>query len=356
LLIPAWSCPSWENMSDYGSSDESDFLPSVLKRPKVANHIAHESFTVDTRDHEDHTFCGIMFDVRCRAREEGGAPLEFMEINAISVRGLLGPLTVWTTPDSFNSKEDDKELWELIYEAEHSPSHRDYQQLELTRPVRLCPGGSSGLYVHSKLPGDSALVYDNQRNELTYEDEVLQVYPGLAHLSNRPFGRRGMWGFPWRDNREFVGRVHYGVGYMLWNPEVHHYFPIDFRKAVKACLLCARRPESPLSRLQDDVVFYILNMCKYDWFSQGPRSRGGAGCASREGFRGINSAPMFNRVPGRLAGRTRRFPSGIPVHMLPRRSARGRESPDIASDSDDESSHVAVQRGYSSGASHSNNS
>ena len=27
---------------------------------QVANHTAHESFTADTRDHEDHTFCGMM--------------------------------------------------------------------------------------------------------------------------------------------------------------------------------------------------------------------------------------------------------------------------------------------------------
>ena len=27
---------------------------------QVANHTVHESFTADTRDHEDHTFCGMM--------------------------------------------------------------------------------------------------------------------------------------------------------------------------------------------------------------------------------------------------------------------------------------------------------
>ena len=33
-------------------------LKLVLR--KVANHTIHESFTADTRDHEDHTFCGVM--------------------------------------------------------------------------------------------------------------------------------------------------------------------------------------------------------------------------------------------------------------------------------------------------------
>lgn len=122
--------------------------------------------------------------------------------------------------------------------------------------------------MHSKLGGDDAIVYDNQRSRITYEDQALRVFPGLAHLSNRPFGRSGMWGFPWRESREFVGRVHYGVGYVLWNPvaEVHLWFPQDFRTAVKALLLCTRRQSSPLHCLQDEVIFYILNMCKHDWF------------------------------------------------------------------------------------------
>merc|ERR1712032_137075 len=94
------------------------------------------------------------------------------------------------------------------------------------------------------------------------------VFPGLAHLSNRPFGRSGMWGFPWRENREFVGQFSYGVGYTLWNPvgDVHRRFPAEFRQAVMTCLLCAQRPASPLHYVQNEVVFYIFNMCRYDWF------------------------------------------------------------------------------------------
>lgn len=249
-------------------SDAEEFIPAVLNRPKVANHIVDESFTVDTRDHEDHTFCGVMFDVACRSEADGGVPLEFLQIDAISVRGDLGPITVWTTPDGFKRKEHAENQWELVYEKEHRPKRSDYERLELNRPVRMLPGERRGFYVHSKLPGDEAIVYDNQRGRLTYEDQAFRVYPGLAHLSSRPFGRHGMWGFPWRDNREFVGRISYGVGYVLWNPvpEVHRRFPLEFRRAVWTLLLCARRPGCPLHWLQDDVVFYVLNMCKHDWF------------------------------------------------------------------------------------------
>ena len=49
--------------------------------------------TADTRDHEDHTFCGVMFDVACVT----ALPAEYIEIETISVRGDLGPMTVWRT-------------------------------------------------------------------------------------------------------------------------------------------------------------------------------------------------------------------------------------------------------------------
>ena len=43
---------------------------------------------------------------------------------------------------------------------------------------------------------------------LTYEDPTFKVFPGRAHLSSTPFGRRGMWsGSSWRKEREFVGQV-----------------------------------------------------------------------------------------------------------------------------------------------------
>jgi len=253
-------------MWDSDSDDADRFTPAVLNRPKVANHIVHESFTVDTRDHEDHTFCGMMFDIACRGLEDGGVPLEYLSVEALSIRGDLGPITVWSTPDSFERKQHDQAAWELMYEGTHTRSYQQYQKLDLPAPIKLASGESRGIYVHSKLPGDEAIVYDNQRDRVTYEDRVFRVLPGIAHLSNQPFGRRGMWGFPWRERREFVGRFHYGVSYRLWNPEVHGQFPADFRRAVETLLLCARRTESPMFWLQDEVVFYILNLCRYDWF------------------------------------------------------------------------------------------
>jgi hypothetical protein len=218
---------------------------------QVEEHLVHESFIVDTRDHEDHTFCGVMFDAECCTRH----PAEYIEISAIWVRGQLGPMTIWQTPEYFEGKQEREELWTKIYEANHAPSQEECVALRLDTPIRLRPGESCGLYVHSALPGDEGIVYDNQRSTYTYVDRVLRVYPGYAHLSNRPFGKRGFWGRPWRSNREFVGRMEYGVRWRMWqpNPATHRAFPLGFQAAVMAMIMASRRPESLMYLLQDEV-------------------------------------------------------------------------------------------------------
>lgn len=61
--------------------------------------------------------------------------------------------------------------------------------------------------------------------------------PGLAHLSNKAFGKRGFWGRPWRTNREFVGRVNYGVRWKMRRPLAQKAWPphSEGRGAQKAC-------------------------------------------------------------------------------------------------------------------------
>ena len=201
-----------------------------------------------------------MFDVSCDTM----LPVEYVEIQSISVRGELGPLTVWQTPNTFQGKHEEMEEWTKVYDATHPPS-REMTELVLDPPLRLRPGESLGLYVHSALPGDEAIVYDNQRNHTTYRDRVFKVLPGLAHLSNRPFGKRGFWGRPWRTNREFVGKVLYGVRWRMWSPNSHHDFPVGFKEAVMTMLMgCRHRPDSLLYLLQDEIVFFIMNKCMWD--------------------------------------------------------------------------------------------
>jgi hypothetical protein len=49
-------------------------------------------------------------------------------------------------------------------------------------------------------------------------------------------------------------------------PELHERFPLGFRRAAEAMLMGAKHPESPLYNLRDEVIFYILNRCGWDWF------------------------------------------------------------------------------------------
>jgi len=237
-----------------------------------------------------------MFDVSC----DTILPVEYVEIQSISVRGELGPLTVWQTPNTFQGKHEEMEEWTKVYDATHPPS-REMTELVLDPPLRLRPGESLGLYVHSALPGDEAIVYDNQRNHTTYRDRVFKVLPGLAHLSNRPFGKRGFWGRPWRTNREFVGKVLYGVRWRMWSPNSHHDFPVGFKEAVMTMLMgCRHRPDSLLYLLQDEIVFFIMNKCMWDCWGDEVR-RATQPCHPAAALRGTASERM---LPARLRSAT----------------------------------------------------
>lgn len=175
----------------------------------------------------------MMFDVRCQSK----LPLDYLEISSVWVRGALGPMTVWTTDDTFMRKHEDRSAWRCLFSQTVPASPLELVELRLDSPLRLENGQSAGLYVHSATPGDEGLVYDDRHGDVTHEDAAFQVLPGLAHLSNRPFGRHGMWGRPWRPQREFVGRISYGVRWLMWKPSVHAQFPAQFRAVVRTLIM-----------------------------------------------------------------------------------------------------------------------
>ena len=47
----------------------SFFMAALSYVGSKADYIYDQSLTLDTADHEDHTFCGIMFNITCK---EGG--------------------------------------------------------------------------------------------------------------------------------------------------------------------------------------------------------------------------------------------------------------------------------------------
>jgi len=241
----------------------------VAGLPTAADRMVPGNCVVDTADNEDHTFSGICFDLEAVA---GGMPMMFLEIQSVSVRGALGPVSVYTTPHGFHGKHNSPKEWERVYgPVRLAPSMRHYTELPLARPIRLAPGMTCGLYVHSQQPDDLAIVYDNARRDPTYEDAALRIHCGMAHVSNVPFSRQGMWGSAWRPNRAFVGRVRYGVKLLLWRPDVHFRFPAPFGAAVRALLACQlRRRDSreaaAFSAVPVAVVFKILQYLSWDDF------------------------------------------------------------------------------------------
>uniref|UniRef100_A0A7S2RS17 Uncharacterized protein n=1 Tax=Rhizochromulina marina TaxID=1034831 RepID=A0A7S2RS17_9STRA len=233
---------------------------AALVRPKTANYTVSDSFLVDTADNEDHTFSGVMFTIECRKE----LPLDLVEIYSISVRGALGPLTVWVTPDSWRGKHEDESAWSKVYERTHNPSYREFVELKFSAPVVVESGKSIGVYVHSRRPDDEAIVYDDQHSRVTHQDRFITIGPGLAHLCDEPFSSWHPWG-AWRQRRQFVGQVSYGAKYTLWNPEVHQNFPVAFRHLARLLLFIKQQPDCPISRCSNDILFYILNMCRWDW-------------------------------------------------------------------------------------------
>ena len=91
----------------------------------------------------------------------------------------------------------DQTQWEKVYEKTHDPSFATLVELKLLDPIKIMSGETLGVYVHSTLPGDQSIVYDNQRqyyadavnHEACRDDGKLVILPGTAHLSNEPFGK-----------------------------------------------------------------------------------------------------------------------------------------------------------------------
>jgi hypothetical protein len=165
-----------------------------------------------------------MFPVKCK----NILPVDHILITSLAIRGDLGPISVWVTKDdidgtfhmdmhssasqnrakSMRQIDMKKSQWVQIYSKEHEPSKRVYTQLDLSEnPIRINPDRIRGIYIHSELDGDTAIVYDNKRDTIKrYEDSFLTIFSGRAHVSTEPFGRIPIWGMgnAWRDNREFV--------------------------------------------------------------------------------------------------------------------------------------------------------
>jgi len=265
---------------------------AAIQLEHTAHYVKHESFQVETADNEDHTFCGIMFDLEVKTHR----PVDFIELESLWVRGHLGPMTVWAVRGGHAGRHEDQSQWTRIYEEEHRASPGQLVELKFQVPLCCRPGEVYGLYVHSRRDDDLAIVYDNMRHTTTHEDTFIRILPGYAHLSPVPFSSwEGAWWGCWRERRCFVGKAKFGVRYLLWTPEpvVHQRFPDKFRSAASVLFQVHALSWKGLPAV---IVLYILNMCPWDWFGDSDESRSPS--AAGESSRQTVTSMSWSRIRG----------------------------------------------------------
>lgn len=101
---------------DYGESKRSHMHAS--ERSRVSSYLVRDTATAETEDHEDHSFCGIMFDVEAHNH----VPIDFIELQSVAVRGRLGRVRVFVTNSSrtsggFQYNFRDPDAWQCVVRA-----------------------------------------------------------------------------------------------------------------------------------------------------------------------------------------------------------------------------------------------
>jgi hypothetical protein len=133
----------------------------------------------------------------------------------------------------------------------------------------LSPGSCSILYSPRLLlifPRRGGVVLNFHISTFSYVSTMLSLilfFSAIHRVRRSPIWG---WGNAFRDHREFVGRLEYGTVYQLWSPERHGLFGDRFHTATELMLLLQRKPDCLVSRLPDECVYYILNLCRWDWF------------------------------------------------------------------------------------------
>ena len=76
---------------------------------------------------QDHTFCGIMFNVEVL----DDLPVDHVQINSIWVRGALGDMSIYTTPEGWEGKHERGKEWiklYVVFEDESEHTHSTFNQ------------------------------------------------------------------------------------------------------------------------------------------------------------------------------------------------------------------------------------
>lgn len=207
-----------------------------------------------------------MFDIEAKSE----IPIESMVITSLWVRGSLGNVSVYLCDTEFKDKYSEEECWKVMYRKKHLASFTEYVELPLKSPIKLMRGEKRGIYIHSNTD-EHGIIYDDERNKVTFENCFLKVHSGLASICPIPFSpteeASWTWRWPWRPNREFVGKISFGVKYVLWRPisSVHSSFMPSFRSGVVEFVKVMRSGKLGF-KVYRDIVFLVLNFIRFDWF------------------------------------------------------------------------------------------
>ena len=213
---------------------------------------------------EQQSVCGIMFPIRCN----DNLPIQHVDISTVSVYGQLGLMTVWVFNDivttgikvTWNSCK-----WTKLHDETHAPSQHELVPLQLDAPIQLLPGQTRLIYIHSSSPGNEAIVCSSRSwNGGSY----LSLPRGSVHAANTAaFGTTIVWS--WKEaqksHQSFFGQIDYDAVHLLWSPTTRHHFGPNFHAMINALLSCQQQFTNPISILPNDILYYILSMCPWDW-------------------------------------------------------------------------------------------
>jgi len=213
----------------------------------------------------EHTFSGVYFPIRLKTL----IPTDAVLVHALEVRGQLGELSVYTTEASIKEMNTlrSPQLWKQCYgPVFHAPSWKEAEPLMFDTPVVV--KSTTSFYVHSRLPGDQAIIYDNARTPIVFADDAIEILSGVAHISSRAFEPVGPWGgIAFRDRRAFVGKVVYSYQPLLWTMRTHVRFPVAYKRAVVELVALNKRADGcVLARLPRDVLLHVLSYLAWDDF------------------------------------------------------------------------------------------
>jgi len=237
--------------------------PSIPKQSRI--------YSLDTpkQPHQaNHSYSGVLFDIKNKSK------LSRIRLLSVSVGGELGEMTVWNCDGMWEGKYMDQDYWRCVARGTFPSSTEKSTEIMFSDPVDLDPGTVAGMYVHSTRPDDLGLYYQSfsRTKDLICEDESVAVFAGLGHTSPIPFDTSEGW---FRGPRGLAGSVRYLEIPTIWSPECHADFPVEFRAAVRALLIChvcgaKRGRKSMLPLVPTELLFHILEFADYKWFNTKP--------------------------------------------------------------------------------------